>query len=88
MGSNPNTKSADQSTWFRKISWCCRRHLFNYDHLKPLKLELVLFDKKIVGFSKGQTNTMTDMTFDTTDIFLFIDKQIECFVFNSLEVAY
>lgn len=44
--------------------------------------------KKIVLFSKGHTNTKTDMTFDTTDIFLFIGKQIECFVFNSLEVAY
>lgn len=43
---------------------------------------------KIVVFSKGHTNTKTDMTFDTTDIFLFIGKQIECFVFNSLEVAY
>lgn len=86
LGSNPNTESGDQSIWLKKWGLVLKKALVQLQSSKASITRIGIY--KIVVFSKGHTNTKTDMTFDTRNIFLFIGKQIECFVFNSLVVAY
>lgn len=82
LGSN----RGDQSIWLKKWGLVLKKALVQLQSSKASITRIGIY--KIVVFSKGHTNTKTDMTFDTRNIFLFIGKQIECFVFNSLEVAY